>query len=64
MQPATFLLIQLPVASLEEMRRLADRHGLGDMSLDKLAGYLLQLAMIDQLKLDRTRARACAGERG
>ena len=64
MQPTAFLLIQLPVASLEDMRRLADRHGLGDMSLHELAGYLLQLAMIDQLKLDRARVRACAGERG
>ena len=64
MSPTTFLLIQLPVVSLEEMRRLADRHGLGDMSLNDIAGYLLQLAMIDQLKLDRTRTREREGERG
>lgn len=53
----TILVVQIPTATAEEMRRLADRHGLESMDLHELAGFLLQLAVLDQLRIERKRER-------
>ncbi len=52
----TILVVQLPTATAEEMRRLADRHGLEGVSLHALGGYMLQ-AVVEMLEAERKRER-------
>ncbi len=56
----TVLVVQIPDATAEQMRRLAVQHDLGAMSLHEIAGYLLQLLTLDELKQERARKREIA----